>query len=150
MEKLIDFCTNNFVGLIVLVIIVFSLAGCTGWKNVIKPPVQVDVVTAVDGLYEVLKIKIDEAPEAKEITRKILEEIKSKIPLLSDGNITVNDAFTEVLLVTPTPYKPFVIGLKLFFNTYYGDFGKEIPAEQRARIKTLTKVIGLLEGKLKQ
>jgi len=132
------------------VIVVGVLAGCQSWPDIKTPPVNIDPVVAVDNLYEALKPQIDKAPKAKEIVRKVLTQVRSKLPLLADGEITVNEAFAEALAVTPSEFKPFVIGLQLAFNAYYGDYGKQIPEEQVARIKIIQKIVNLLEGKLKQ
>lgn len=147
MEKLMDYVLNNLVTVGVVFVVCAYLIGCSGLKTVRKPP-ALDPVLIVDALFPAIQAKFQDVPEAKAVVKKILAEIKTKIPLIDDGQITINDAFTAILVVTPTEYKPAVILLKVAFNSIYGDYGVEIPEDHKERIKTLKKVIKLLEVKL--
>ena len=149
MEKIINFIMNNVVSFWFVVLILVVLAGCSGWKDVVKPPVF-NPTLAADKLFSHVAEKVKQDPEAKEIVGKILTEIKSKLPLIEDGELTVNDAFTAISAVAPPQYKIFVLSAQVLFNATIGDRGKQIPAEFMENILSAKQIIELLEGKLKK
>ena len=75
-------------------------------------------------------------------------EIKAKLPLIEDGQITINDAFSAIISAAPTKYKPPLLLVAVAFRSVVGDIGKELPEVVKDKVKTLKHIILLLEAKL--
>lgn len=145
MDRIINSIGINGIVTLVLILISVGLYACapSHWKTVIKPP-SVDPVHLAESLNRTIASSVGHVKDYKQVVGKILYEVKSKLPLIEDGQITVGDAFSAALSVAPVEYKPLIITMKAVFAAVVGDIGKEIPKEFRAKIEILRQVIDIL------
>ena len=129
-------------------ILLFSYGCIAKWPTTATPPVVVNPIMLAEDLYDLVEPKLKESPAAAAVFRKVILEVRSKLPLIQDGRITVNDAFVVARSATPDEYKIYITGMKLLFNTFVGDIGKAMPNVVKEKVDQMAEIITVFEKRL--